>query len=188
MIRTSASLLGLYNFDPDLFSEVVFPDQLDRDDIIDNIVLECAEMEVVYPDADFLKSAMGIWSRSRLLTWQRMADVLTEEYDPFVNIKRDEVRTITETRDLKDTGNGTQTEQTNAYNAGTGTERGKTITNTSGTNTGTVKTEEHFHVEGDSAITDAQDVMKKEIEVRSLYDIYKLIITDFKRRFCLLVY
>ena len=54
--------------------------------------------------------------------------------------------------------------------------------------TGTVTTTEHFHVEGDSAITDAQDVAKKEFNLRDEYNLYNYIINDFKNRFCLLVY
>lgn len=181
---SNISLLGLYNFNHDLFEDMVLPDAVDRDDLIDNIVLECAELEVLYPDYDFLKQAIGAWSRSRILTWNRMALVLTENYDPFINIKRDEHRTITETRDLKNTGQ--QSNKVNAYNSGTGTESGSV--NASGTDTGTVITDEVYHIEGDSAITDAQDVMMKEVRARELYDIYKYIIMDFKRRFCLLVY
>ena len=70
---SNISLLGLYNFNHDLFADMVLPDEIDRDDLIDNIVLECAELEVLYPDYDFLKQAIGAWSRSRILTWNRMA-------------------------------------------------------------------------------------------------------------------
>lgn len=188
MMRPNISVLGMYNFNNELFDNMQLPDAVDRDDLIQNIVLECAELEVIYPDYDFLKAAIGIWSNSRILTWNRLADVLTTAYDPFVNIKRDELRTITETRDLKDTTKGDSTESTNAFDSGTDTERGKVSTDMTGTNTGTVTTTDHLQVEGDSAITDAQDVMRKEVEVREMYDIYKYIINDFKRRFCLLVY
>ena len=184
MVRSNISVLGLYNFDNGLVELMECPDEIDKDDLVQNIVLECAELETIYPDYDFLRSAIGIWSRSRILTWNRLAMVLTTPYDPFVNIKRDEHRTITQTRDLATSGD--QSNKVNAYNSGTGTEA--TSTHADGTDTGTITTDELLHIEGDSAITDAQDVMKKEVEVRELYDIYKYIIMDFKRRFCLLVY
>ena len=184
MLRSNISVLGLYNFNNDLFSNLYVPTQINKQELVENIVLECAEMEVIYPDYDFLKKAIEIWSLSRIQTWQRMADVLTAQYDPFINIKRDEVRTITETRDLK--GTGEQVNRVNAFDSGTATESGSA--NSNSTDTGTVTTVENFHVEGDSAITDAQDVMKKEVEVRLMYDIFDIIIKDFKRRFCLLVY
>ena len=182
------SILGLYLYDPSLFDQMALPPQIDRQTLVDNILAECAELEVIYPDPAFMKSAITFWSNSRLLTWTRWANVLTEDYDPFINIKRDELRTIEQTRDLKGTSAGSSTLKTNAFNSGTGTEREGNESEGETTDTGTVKTVEHFHVEGDSAITDAQDVMKKEVEVRQMYDIYRLIIDDFRRRFCLLVY
>ena len=184
MVRSNISVLGLYNFNNGLFDLMECPDDVDKADLVQNIVLECAELETIYPDYDFLRSAIGIWSRSRIGTWQRMADVLLEDYDPFINIKRDEHRTITQTRDLATSGD--QSNKVNAYNSGTGTEASSS--HADGTDTGTITTDEVLHIEGDSAITDAQDVMRKEVEVRQLYDIYKIIIQDFKRRFCLLVY
>lgn len=182
------SIFGMYQYDPTLFDDMSLPTQLDHDTLVYNLVSELAEMEVLYPSPDFLKQAITFWSAKRLNSWQKMADVLTEDYDPFVNIKRDEVRTIVQDRDLKGTSTGTNTQKTNAFNSGTGTERETIAADGETTDTGTVTTTEHFHVEGDSAITDAQDVMKKEVEVRQLYDIYDIIIKDFRDRFCLRVY
>ena len=47
---------------------------------------------------------------------------------------------------------------------------------------------ETFHVEGDSAITDAQDVLKKEMQVRLEYDLINIIINEFKDKFLLQIY
>lgn len=117
-------------------------------------------------------------------SWDMEADVLFEEYDPFINIKRDESRVITQTRDLQTTGSSI-----NKVNAWNDTEPVTHDTSSgTGSDTGTVTTEEHFHVEGDSAITDAQDVAKKEIELRVKYNLYQMITNDFKKRFCLMVY
>lgn len=113
-----------------------------------------------------------------------MAVVLFEEYDPFINIKRDEVRTITETHDLQATNDTTQNAA--AWNDTDPVEVGNS--NSQGRNTGTVTTTDHFHVEGDSAITDAQDVLKKELEVRKQFNLYDIIANEYKTEFCLLVY
>lgn len=177
------SILGLYNYDPSVFDELAVPDVagMDRDDLIKDILLNFAELEVLFPNAEIMKAAIGTWSRSRLNTWEMMARVLFEDYDPFINIKRDEVRTITEERDLK---NEVQN-RVNAWNDVT-----KPVDRSSGEakDTGTVKTTEHFHVEGDSAITDAQDVLRKEMEVRTRYNMYDIIKEEFKQRFCIMVY
>lgn len=178
------SILGLYHYNPDLFSSMVLPDQLDRDVFVDNLLMDYAELEVLYPDPEFMQDAIGRWSNMRLHSWERMQTVLYEEYDPFINIKRDEVRTITEERDL--TGTGTTTGKVSAWNDTGMTDRAQD--DSTSKQTGTVTTTETFHVEGDSAITDAQDVLKKEMNVRIRYDLYRLILAEFKERFLLRVY
>lgn len=210
------SILGLYQWDNSIFDAMVVPSQIDKDTLVMNILDECAELEILYTNPDFIKNAIGYWSLRRYHAWDKLQTVLYENYDPFVNIKRDEIRTIAQTRNLANTTNETRnlagsnnetrtladTTSTNAYDSGTGTVR-ETIDrtgtdnfsttdtgtrNVTGSDTGTIITTENFHVEGDSAITDAQDVAVKESKLRLEYDLYNIIIDEFKRRFCLLVY
>lgn len=178
------SILGLYTWDNTIFDNMVLPAEIDKDILVDNILMDYAELEVLYPDSEFMKSAIGSWSKARLRTWSKMANVLYEDYDPFINIKRDETRTITQERDLQ--GSGIGENSVSAWNETDYTNRNKT--DTVNYETGTVTTTEHFHVEGDSAITDAQDVARKEIELRSENDMYQIIKNDFKRRFLIMVY
>lgn len=170
------SILALYQWDNTIFDAMVLPDQINKDTLVNNILDECAELEVLYPNPDFIKNAIGYWSLKRYHAWEKLQTVLYENYDPFINIKRDEVRTIEYDPNL------TQTASTNAFNEGTGTERESVHQG------GRSVTTEHFHVEGDSAITDAQDVAVKESKLRLEYDLYQIIIEEFKRRFCLLIY
>lgn len=111
------SVMGIYNANADLFDDLALPTQLTtlKDDIVDNICLETAELEVLYPDKDILKYAIGSWSRLRLHTWQKIADALYKDYDPYVNFTRDETRTRTETRDLAGTKD-IETTNTDTYN------------------------------------------------------------------------
>ena len=178
------SILGLYHINPNLFDGMRLPYSLNLGTFIDNLLMEYAELEVVYPDPEFMQDAIERWSKMRVHTWEKMERVLYEDYDPFINIKRDETRTITEERDL--TGTGDTTGKVSAWNDEGFSDRAKD--ESVSTQTGTVTTTEHFHVEGDSAITDAQDVMKKEMDVRIKYDLYRIILSEFKERFCLLVY
>lgn len=183
-MRSTMSILGLYSYDPSIFDDLILPDQLDKDVLVNNMLMNFAELEVLFPDPDFMKEAIRQWSASRIQSWERMQTVLYAEYDPFINIKRDEERTITETRDLK--GDGTATGKVSAWNDTDFQDRNQSITETS--DTGTVTTHETFHVEGDSAITDAQDVLKKEMDVRLKFSLYNIIQEEFKQRFLLMIY
>ena len=178
------SILALYQYDPTIFDNIELPDALNKNVFVQNLLIEYAGMEVIYPNPSFIKDAISAWSKSRIYSWKRYQIVLCENYDPFINIKRDEKRTITQDRDL--TSEGTNTEKVSAWNESTFANRGQTTG--LNTDTGTVTTTETFHVEGDSAITDAQDVLRKEMEVRITYDLYRLILDEFKKRFLVLVY
>lgn len=181
--HTNLSIYGLYKYRDDIFDDLLLPEELDKDTLIYNLVLDCAEMTLLYPDVNMMKDNIKWWSKARLHVWQRMALVFYKDYDPFINIFRDEEREITQTRDLYD--EGTNTSYTNAWN-NSETQSGKT--DGASNQTGTVSTIEKLHIEGDSAITDAQDVARKEIEMRNKYDVYKYIINDFKNTFCLYIY
>ena len=181
---SNMSILGLYTYDNTIFDNMALPSDLDKETLVDNILMEYAELEVLYPDTEFMKGAIEKWSASRLHTWERMKNVLYEDYDPFINIKRDEVRTIIQERDLQ--GSGVGENSVSAWNETSYTNRNKT--DTENFETGTITTTENFHVEGDSAITDAQDVARKEIDLRTEYDMYEIIKNDFKRRFLIMVY
>ena len=170
------SILGLYQWDNTIFDAMVLPNQINKDTLVNNILDECAELEVLYTNPDFIKNAIGYWSLKRYHAWEKLQTVLYENYDPFINIKRDEVRTIEYDPNL------TQTASTNAYDDGTGVQRESVHQG------GHSVTTERFHVEGDSAITDAQDVAMKESKLRLEYDLYNIIIEEFKKRFCLMIY
>ena len=56
MIREAwVSILGLYHHDNTVLDGLKVPEGLDRDTVINNILMECAELEILFPDADFMK-------------------------------------------------------------------------------------------------------------------------------------
>ena len=174
------SIRGLYLYDPSLFDDITIPSQLDRDLLVTRLVNDLAELEILYPDPEIMKENITNWSAIMSRSWQKMADVLYEDYDPFINIRRHEERTVTETRDLANSGSLSLV----AWDESEPSER----QSNTGTNTGTVITHDVYDLEGDSAITDAQDVARKEIQLRRDNEMYQIIINDFKKAFCLMVY
>lgn len=182
------SLWAMYQWDKTLFDGMVLPSEINKTVLVNNLLMESAELEVLYTDPEFLKRAITYWSESRIRAWETMQRVMYEDYDPFINIKRDEVRTISQDRNLTMDNDGTHTLSTNAWDSSTPVQREQQVIDSTTTNTGNVTTTEHFHVEGDSAITDAQDVAEKEFKLRAQYDLIRYILQDFKKRFCLLIY
>lgn len=92
------TLIGLYKYNSSLFSNLIFPDNIDKDVFIDSLLLEYGECPLIYPDMDFMLLAIGAWSRKWYHNFERIADAITAEYNPIYNYDRHEE--WTETDDL----------------------------------------------------------------------------------------
>lgn len=114
------SILGLYNYDDSIFDKFVVPTGMDKELIINNILLELAELEVIYPEPNTMKNAIGFWSQGQLDSWQRMYDAMQLEYDPIYNYDRFEEWLDSNQSHSNSTGtsNGTSKHQVNAFNKG----------------------------------------------------------------------
>lgn len=92
------STLGLYNYDESLFDELKLPDGVDKEVLIDNLLIETAELEILYSDFDIMKHAIGVWSKKELPTWNKLDELFKMEYNPIYNVDANEI--LTEDRDL----------------------------------------------------------------------------------------
>lgn len=91
------SVLGLYQYNNHLFEQMVFPTAFSEDQketTINNILAECAELELLFPDYDFMHSMVGIWSKLEFPVWERIYNASLLEYNPIENYNRTEKETI----------------------------------------------------------------------------------------------
>ena len=101
MMSATLDLLGIYKYHPTLFDELVIPEALDKEVLTDNLLMESAEMEILYPEADFLQSAIGSWSKKMIGVWTELYDTTQYVYNPIWNKDGKIEETIT--RDLAGT-------------------------------------------------------------------------------------
>lgn len=159
------SILGLYNYDTTIFEGFNVPEGMDRDVAVKQILLQTAELEILYPEPETMKVAIMLWSAVNLPLWQRMFNVLTMEYNPIWNVDATETEsgsdsntrttnmlttardtgTITDNRDIETKNTGTQRNAGSTTHTGTQRDAG-TVSNTGTqreagtvTNSGTVK-------------------------------------------------
>ena len=105
MLRSRLDLLGIYNFDNTVLDLLELPedengnDVIDRDTLKDNLLMDTAEMEILYPDASFLKLAIGAWSKKQVPIWSELYASTQYEYNPIWNVDG----TVVEERDLAGT-------------------------------------------------------------------------------------
>lgn len=192
------SILGLYNYDNSIFNLFVVPDGMDKELIINNILLECAEMEIIYPEPDIMKNAIGLWSNKQLESWERMYKAMQLEYDPIYNYDRFEEWLDSNTATTHSNTNsnlnrkGSTKHQVNAFNRGITDSNIDSIDNTDTDNTNTNANNSAIgahsgHLYGNIGITSSQQLLQSEIDV-SKFIVTDYIIDQFKERFCLLVY
>ena len=117
----SLSLIGLYQWNNGLFETMAIPDGFtneQKDLLINAILLECGELEVIYPNYDFMKFAIEAWSHKELPTWQRIYNASLLEYNPIENYNRTEETTIVD--DGSDIHSGNDTSRNSGSDSNTG--------------------------------------------------------------------
>lgn len=141
---STMSLLGLYNYDNTLFNNMAYPSMFTTDDkttFLNNLLMEVAELEVIYTDPSFMKFAIENWSKKELYTWNRIYAAANAEYDPIENYNRMETSTDTTEGTRKHTGTDTTTntgtDTTTNSGTDTVTNSGKDTTQASGTDSST---------------------------------------------------
>lgn len=122
------SILGLYNYDPSIFDGFTVPAGMVRDDVRDAILIECAELEILFPQPATMKMAISLWSKSRLPQWEKLYTTTVIEYNPIENYNRQETWSDSEngssttTATKRTTGNDTQETSLQGSNNTTTTE------------------------------------------------------------------
>lgn len=179
------------NQDETILDALQVPEGMDSDTLYNNILLETAELEILYPNPDFLKMAIEKWSNSRIKSWTKLWATENYEYEAIYNYDRTEEATITgkTTNTGSFNGRGTQTGQVSAYNSADFQNREKTTmeSSTTNTDTGDSTTTEKRKMYGNIGVTTTQEMIQAERNIDT-FSTYDVIVQEFKEKFCLLVY
>ena len=146
-MRATISILGLHNYtDGHVWDELVLPNDIDRDVLIGNILLECAELEIIYPEPDTMTKAIGLWSAAESDVWEKLDATTKFDYNPIWNKDGTVIETESTHRIHKELGSedekaaaessdttgvhntGTDTTQVSAYDASSFQDREKNST------------------------------------------------------------
>ena len=177
------SLLGLWTANKGLFDLLKIPAALDKQTLVDNLLMECAELEILYPDAEFMREAIGAWSSVEVDKWEELEKTLHYDYDPISNYDRREEWT--------DDSEGSSTATSNATGKQAGYNSQELVTSdgsdSSGSSSGKSSSKHVGTVRGNIGVTTTQKMIEEQRRVVN-YCVYDVIIDSFQRRFCLLVY
>lgn len=89
-MQSKLTIIGMYEYDPTLFDNLSLPTGIDSEVVRDEILLKSGEFESLYPDPDFMKLAIGHWSKKHYRTFDKWLTALNIEYDPLYNYDRTE--------------------------------------------------------------------------------------------------
>ena len=174
-MMATLSLLGLYSFRGDILDDFKLPEGIDRDNFIEMLLFDTAELELLTPDPDIMKQLLGRWSNVRVNAWSKMLDTETVEYNPIHNYDRQE--------DWLDNGTGSSITDLSVagFNDADMADRERTGTGT------TTQSRHTARISGNIGVTTTQQMLESERESRKYSTVFE-IIGEFKERFCILVY
>lgn len=208
MSSATMTMIGMYNFDNDLFELLTTPEGIDKQTLIDTILLRSGEFEVMYPDLDFLKYSIGAWSRKWNPTLERWSKALKAEYNPLENYDRQEEWTDNGTSNGSESGssNGSTSGQTGSLttNKASANDAGDAFTNkdatavngtdsTTSLGSSSLNKNDSFNnshkgrIHGNIGVTTSQQMLLSELDL-GYWNIYEKIADIFLTEFVLPIY
>lgn len=122
---TYYSVLGAYAYDDTLFDNFSLHEEIttiDKNELIDYIIYENADMPLHVVNLDLLKIKIGLWCKKNKENWLRMYEALYQKYNPLHNFDRYEETTDRSKgegkRNTTNTGNGTNNQSVNLLHKG----------------------------------------------------------------------
>lgn len=177
-VKAKLSVLGLYQWNNRIFADMALPEDVDGEILTWKILEECADLEVLYTDPDYMRASIYNWSSTMLPSWEKMQDALTAEYNPIWN----KDGTIRETY-IYGKMTGSSKDKVAGFNSDTTHERAEAEMTQESHTDNITRTEQ-----GNIGVTESSAMVRHEVELRSDFNIYSIIANDFKKHYCLLIY
>lgn len=203
MATAKLTLIGMYNYDSTLFDGLSLPAYFDKQTLVSTILLAGGEFPCLYPNGDFMKQAITLWSGKNQRYFERLAILMQKDYDPLENYNRreewDDTGSGSSESEFNNTTNGSDSSTTenkvSAYNSSAYENRDKSTTagtdseTDRGTSSGSSEYENHRegYARGNIGVMSSQDMFRQEMALVGLSP-YDVIAGDFINEFCIKLY
>lgn len=163
MSSAKLTIIGLYTYmqsqyNEDLFEHLYIPDGIDRESLINNIMLRGGEFEVLYGNPKFMKDAIKVWSNKWQRTFDKWVAVLDMDYNPLENYDRND------TSHDSTVGHDTATGQNKVSAFDSNQMQDDTA---SATNSDTTLANDHTaRSHGNIGVTTSQQMLQQELDVQ----------------------
>ena len=173
------SIIGLYSYDPTIFDSVTalsatvtdadgveHTATIAAEKIVDNILSDCAELEILYTQPEYLKFAIGNWWERKSPIYTALLETTLYKYDAIANYDRRE-----EWTDNNEVIDSTAEHYAAGYNS----------------NEPTLASRDKGSVSGNIGVMSTQELIARQRAIVD-YDVISKITDDFKATFCLAIY
>lgn len=192
MAQMKLTLNGLYQFDNSLFDNLELPSELTKDTCIQVILEKCGEFPLLYPDFDYMKYAIGLFSKKWEWTLNKWAKAINIEYDPLYNFDRHEIYTDTSKTKAESNTNATSLNEVSAFNDIDSANpnmkpTSKATSEAGGTNQGEGTNTHEGRLYGNIGVTTSQQMLQSELNL-GYWNIYNEIANLFSTEYCIRIY
>lgn len=187
-MRAKLSILGLYNYDTTIFENFVVPDGVDSATAINSIIMDNAELDILYAEPETMKFMIGLWSTRENPIWSRVLAAITAKYNPLENYNKKETWSDTDIGSNSASGSSTDTDKVSGFNSDSLVNSKQTSNTSSGSGSSRLESRHTGTISGNIGVTTSQEMLQQELDISGELDIYKYISESFKKRFCLMVY
>lgn len=183
------SIIGLYSYDPTIFDSVTaltatvadadgaeHTATIAADKIVNNILSDCAELEILYTQPEYLKFAIGNWWERKSPIYTALLETTLYKYDAIANYDRRE-----EWQDNNKVISSTGEHFAAGYNSTEPTLASKD------TGSGESNATHKGRVSGNIGVMSTQELIARQRAIVD-YDVISKITDDFKATFCLAIY
>lgn len=190
-------------FKKSIFKDLIVPEGIDRDLLINNILIKAADFEVLYSEPNFLTQAIGVWSKKSYRTFDKWVKALALEYDPISNYDRKEETSDEYVESSKGKTNSTVTggatnNSTNSsypFNNDTAHPTDSLTSRIDNSDSSEASNEENgshsnihkSRVSGNVGVTTSQQMLESELSL-ARFNLIDNITDLFIQEFCLLIY
>lgn len=197
------TLLNLMQENPELLNNIVLPDGVDRDNLVNQILFEGCTLYPIYQDPKLFRSMAEHYFVMRYQIHAELFKTIAYDYEPLENYDRIEDRShsasgtegINRDRGTNTTSSGNTEQQVSAFNESDYQPQSKTISEaTQGANEDeTIDREhadqgtEHVRIHGNIGVTTSQQMLEAQRNVVK-FSLYEFIAAHFLKTFMIGLY
>lgn len=203
MSKAKITLIGFYQWDNTLFDLMQLPAGIDKNLLVDTILLKSGDFESLYGDPDFIKSAVNVWSKKWYRTFEKWYTALQLKYDPIYNYDRHEEWVTDDTGKQSSTSKdhntagteSTSTDKVSAYNSDALVNDRQNVSSSDSTaDSRTDLSADHANKEvrkgrayGNIGVTTSQQMLQSELDIAT-FNLYEHITDIFLNEFVIPVF